>query len=189
LAAADDEVSDAPSMTVRVRARETSPSKRARLDMGRKERRVGTLYMGVPRSERLAPRPRKGGIVTPTRSVSSVLSPDDAAALNTDRHAAMPAPTEPVRRPWRPTFELRCADVHPLGCEESLRARSAHDLVALACEHGGLAHGFTPVWYSAERLASIAAAITRAPAEPVQARSTREAASYARREVVADDVR
>jgi len=101
--------------------------------------------------------------VTPASSVSSVLSPDDAAALDTDRHAATPAPKGPVRPPWRPTFELRCTDVHPCGCEEALRARSAHDLVALACEHGGLVHGFTPVWYSSERLASIAAAVTTRP--------------------------
>ena len=98
--------------------------------------------------------------MTPASGVSSVLSPDDAAALDTDRHAATTALKGPVRRPSRPTFELRCGDVHPLGCEESLRARSARDLVALACEHGGLAHSFTPVWYSSERLAGIAAAIT-----------------------------
>jgi hypothetical protein len=86
---------------------------------------------------------------------------------DTDLDAATPVPKGPVRRPprtpLRPTFELRCADVHPVGCEEALRARSAHDLVALACEHGGLVHGFTPVWYSSERLASIAAAVTARP--------------------------
>ncbi|MGZ6575674.1 MAG: hypothetical protein ACXVHJ_32245 [Solirubrobacteraceae bacterium] len=101
--------------------------------------------------------------MTPASGVSSVLSPDDAAALDTDRHAATPPPTEPVRRPSRPTFELRCADIHPFGCEEALRARSAHDLVALARDHGGLVHGFTPVWYSSERIAGIAAAITTRP--------------------------
>jgi hypothetical protein len=101
--------------------------------------------------------------VTPASGVSSVLSPDDVAALDTDRHAPTPAPKGPARRPSRPTFELRCADVHPVECEEALRSRSAHDLVALACEHGGLVHGFTPVWYSSERLASIAAAITARP--------------------------
>ena len=102
-----------------------------------------------------------------------MLLPDDAAAW----------------RPSRPTFELRCADVHPFGCEEALRARSANDLVALACEHGGLVHGFTPAYYSSERLASIAAAVTTALAEPVPPRSTREAANYARGAVVVDDVR
>ena len=116
----------------------------AALDMGAEERRVGTLYMGASRSERPEPRPGKGGIMTPASSVSPVMSPDDAAAL----------------RRSRPTSELRCADVHPFGCEEALRAPSAHGLVSLACEHGGLAHGFTPAWYSSERLASIAAAIT-----------------------------
>ena len=121
--------------------------------------------MGASRSERPERRPRKGAIVTPASSGSFVLSPDDAAASDTDRHAA----TTALRRPSRPTFELRCADVHPAGCEEALRARSAHYLVALARDHGGLVHGFTPVWYSSERLASIAAAITTRLAEPVQA--------------------
>jgi hypothetical protein len=101
--------------------------------------------------------------VTPASSVSSVLSPDDATALDTDRHAATTAPKASVRWPSRPAFELRCADVHPAGCGEALRARSAHDLVALTRDHGGLVHGFTPVWYSSERLASIAAAITTRP--------------------------
>jgi hypothetical protein len=58
-AAADDEVSDAPSIAVRVRAR-NEPLETGRLDMGAKERRVGTLYMGASRSERPEPRPRKG---------------------------------------------------------------------------------------------------------------------------------
>ena len=34
------------------------------------------------------------------------------------------------------------------------------DLVALACEHGKHVHGFTPVYYSAERRAAIATAVT-----------------------------
>ena len=97
--------------------------------------------------------------MTPNSRLSSVLSPDQEAMPDTGHHAAPHAPTEPVR----PGFEVRCADVHPVGCEEALRAPSAQDLVALAREHGGLAHSFTPVWYSSERLASIAAAITTRP--------------------------
>jgi hypothetical protein len=76
--------------------------------------------------------------------------------LDTGRHAAPSA----LKERGRSGFEVRCADVHPVECEEALRAPSAHGLVALACEHGGLVHGFTPVWYSSERLASIAAAVT-----------------------------
>ena len=38
-------------------------------------------------------------------------------------------------------------------------ARLSSDVVALACEHGALVHGFTPVWYSAERRAAIAAVV------------------------------
>jgi hypothetical protein len=94
--------------------------------------------------------------VTPTGSSSCVLAPDDAATSNTDPDAARHVPKERV---W-PTFELRCADVHPSGCEEAWRARHAHDLVALACEHGAHVHSFTPVWYTSERLADIAAAVT-----------------------------
>ena len=101
--------------------------------------------------------------MTPASIGSFVLLPDDAAALDTERHAATTAPKAPVRWPSRPTFELRCADVHPVECQEALRARSARDLVALTCDHGGLVHGFTPVWYNSERLAGIAAAITTRP--------------------------
>jgi uncharacterized protein DUF1059 len=56
-------------------------------------------------------------------------------------------------------FELRCSDVHPTGCNRKLRAQRPDDLVELAREHGALVHGFTPVWYSKQRLATIAAAI------------------------------
>ena len=41
-----------------------------------------------------------------------------------------------------------------------LRAPGPGEVVALACEHGKLVHGFTAVYYSAERLAAIAAAVT-----------------------------
>ena len=57
-------------------------------------------------------------------------------------------------------FVLRCADVHATDCEATLRAERLSDVVALACEHGALVHGFTPVWYCAERLAFIASVVT-----------------------------
>jgi hypothetical protein len=52
-------------------------------------------------------------------------------------------------------------DAHPTGCEAVLGAERAGDVVALACEHGALVHGFTAVWYRPERVAVIAAAVTR----------------------------
>jgi hypothetical protein len=56
---------------------------------------------------------------------------------------------------------VRCADAHPAGCAEVLGAERAGDVLALACEHGALVHGFTSVWYGPERLAVMAAAVTR----------------------------
>ena len=53
------------------------------------------------------------------------------------------------------TFELRCADVHPVRCEVRLGARTVEALVSLACDHGAHAHGFTPCWYDAARLAAM----------------------------------
>jgi hypothetical protein len=57
--------------------------------------------------------------------------------------------------------ELCCADVHPQGCAEMLRARRSSDLVEIAREHGSQVHGFTPAWYSPQRLAIIAAVAVR----------------------------
>jgi hypothetical protein len=57
--------------------------------------------------------------------------------------------------------ELCCADVHPHGCEEMLQARQPSELVEIARQHGASVHGFTPAWYSLERLASIAAVAAR----------------------------
>jgi GH35 family endo-1,4-beta-xylanase len=54
-------------------------------------------------------------------------------------------------------LELCCADVHPQGCAEMLNARHTDDLVEVAREHGARVHGFTPVWYSQQRLADMAA--------------------------------
>jgi hypothetical protein len=96
--------------------------------------------------------------MTPTRSSSSVLSRDDATDLYAPTLTSEPG-RQPVRTPFGPTFELRCADVQPYRCEETLRARNPRDVVALACEHGARVHGFTPVWYSAERLTAMAAAV------------------------------
>ena len=57
----------------------------------------------------------------------------------------MPARKEQARAPSRQRFELRCAEIHAVGCNAMLRAASSRGVVALACEHGALAHGFTGV--------------------------------------------
>jgi hypothetical protein len=58
-------------------------------------------------------------------------------------------------------FEVRCADIHPGTCEHVLHAPRPGDVVALACEHGKLVHGYTVVWYSDARLTAIAASVTQ----------------------------
>jgi hypothetical protein len=57
-------------------------------------------------------------------------------------------------------FELVCSDVHPVICRASLRASSAEGSIALAAAHGARSHGFTPAWYTAERMAIMRAAVT-----------------------------
>jgi hypothetical protein len=88
--------------------------------------------------------------------VSSALSPVGTARSWADLMVGsrVPAETEPPSYP--DMFELRCAEVHPVRCEVRLRAASLESLMILACEHGALAHGFTPCWYSSQRLASMA---------------------------------
>ena len=72
---------------------------------------------------------------------------------------------EPVVPPARAPFplrgfELRCAEVHPFGCQEVLSATSPSSLVECVCAHGARVHGYTPVFYDRERLAAITAAVT-----------------------------
>lgn len=101
--------------------------------------------------------------MTPVGSHWSVPSPHTAAGWCKDpRIMAALAPSEPSLQPARAplqAFEVRCADVHPGGCGTALRAERSSDVVALACEHGALVHGYTSVWYSAERLAAIATVV------------------------------
>jgi hypothetical protein len=91
-------------------------------------------------------------------------SPVPAPALGADPPNATLVPREgalpPGRAPFSPRFELRCADVHPVRCDEALRSSSPRELVARACAHGASAHGFTPAWYSPERVAAMAGAVT-----------------------------
>jgi hypothetical protein len=55
------------------------------------------------------------------------------------------------------TCEVRCADVHPVQCKVELRASSNGALTDCVRAHGASVHGFTPVWYSRERITRIAA--------------------------------
>ena len=58
------------------------------------------------------------------------------------------------------TREVRCADVHPVHCTVALRASSNEALTDRVRAHGASVHGFTPVWYSRERIAAITEAST-----------------------------
>jgi hypothetical protein len=55
----------------------------------------------------------------------------------------------------RGTYELRCAEVHPCGCGAVFVGSDPRELVALAREHGELAHCFTASYYRPERLAEM----------------------------------
>ena len=58
-------------------------------------------------------------------------------------------------------FELWCGEVQPLHCDVRLRAACPEHVVMLACEHGPWAHGYTRAWYRPDRLAAMAARVTR----------------------------
>jgi hypothetical protein len=60
----------------------------------------------------------------------------------------------------RPTFGLRCSDVLPVNCDASWHASSCEDVIHSARQHGASTHGFTPVWYDADRLTAMAQAVT-----------------------------
>jgi hypothetical protein len=68
----------------------------------------------------------------------------------------MPSPDDRRRRTVQPSIgdvcELRCAGVHPVHCNTRLRASTPELVVVLAREHGADAHGFTPRWYTPQRL-------------------------------------
>jgi hypothetical protein len=97
--------------------------------------------------------------------VSSVLSQGGTACSRADLvvGSRVTAGTEPLppRVSFPDMFGLWCAEVHPVRCEVRLRAASLESLVILACEHGAIAHGFTPCWYSSQRLASMAEIVTQ----------------------------
>ncbi len=59
--------------------------------------------------------------------------------------------------------EVRCADVHPVQCKVALRASSNEALTDCVRAHGASVHGFTPAWYSRERMAGIAVITEASP--------------------------
>jgi hypothetical protein len=88
----------------------------------------------------------------PVRLPADTVAPERPAAAPR-RFAAREATQE--------QFRLRCADVHPVGCDVELVSSRRDDLVSRACSHGASAHGFTPAWYSGGRLAAIAAEVAQ----------------------------
>ncbi len=65
-------------------------------------------------------------------------------------------------RPEGPTYRVSCGEVHDyVRCDETLSASTAEDLSARVIEHGWLAHGFTPAFYTPERIAQIMSAAAR----------------------------
>lgn len=60
----------------------------------------------------------------------------------------------------KPLLRLRCADVLPVGCDVSWQSSGSDELVVRARAHGERAHGFTPAWYTKERLSAMARAVT-----------------------------
>jgi predicted small metal-binding protein len=88
----------------------------------------------------------------------------DAGEARAGPRLATLSPSSPVRPRATPlpfAVRLRCTDAHSPSCEHELQAHHLDELVALAREHGALRHGLTAIWYTPERLAKIAAAVTR----------------------------
>jgi hypothetical protein len=108
---------------------------------------------------------RKGALMTPAGSSRFASSVDDAGEVRADQRLATLSRRSPVRpsavSPLPFAFRLRCGDVHSPGCEQTLGAHRLDDVVALARDHGALRHGLTAIWYTPERLAKIATAVTR----------------------------
>ncbi len=100
---------------------------------------------GQPSSDRST-----NGVIEGTqgRRVPTALAPT-AVARPEDAEPHPPPGTPPPRDD---VCELRCAGVHPVHCDMRLRASTAERVVLLACEHGADAHGFTPRWYTPQRV-------------------------------------
>lgn len=121
--------------------------------------------MGVSRSDGSGDDQERGAAMSASVGASSLLSQGGNARSRADLvvGSRVTAGTEPPpsQVSFPELFGLRCAEVHPVRCEVRLRAASPESLMILACEHGALAHGFTPCWYSSQRLASMAEIVTQ----------------------------
>jgi hypothetical protein len=108
---------------------------------------------------------RKEALMTPALGIWPQSSPVRAASRHAEpgKGTRVPARTAAPRStaPSPGSFELQCAELHPVHCDVQLRAASAEHLLICACEHGAYAHGFTPAWYSAERLAAMTEIVAR----------------------------
>jgi hypothetical protein len=60
-----------------------------------------------------------------------------------------------------PHGELMCNFLHPQQCDALLLGGSVAQVVEAAMAHGAVAHGYTPVWYSHDRVAAMSAAVQR----------------------------
>ena len=89
---------------------------------------------------------------------AALLSPPDADLAPSAGQDGVPASAP--SQASDPGLELQCADVLPVRCEVSWRSTSRDGLVTLACAHGQSVHGFTPAWYSRERIDIMTAAVT-----------------------------
>ena len=69
-------------------------------------------------------------------------------------------PELPVADSQRGRLQVRCADVHPIRCPVEVFGDTFDELTARASQHGAIAHGFTPSWYTARRIAAMTASAT-----------------------------
>jgi predicted small metal-binding protein len=58
-------------------------------------------------------------------------------------------------------YAVTCGDVHPVRCNVMLRASNGGTLTDRVRAHGASAHGFTPVWYTRERIIAISGACAK----------------------------
>lgn len=132
------------------------------LTSGGQRRNVDGLYMALSgRNGR--ERDKEGGPMGPAivgnlrAPLPALLSRPNAELAPPARRVGVPASLPSLTPDLG--FQLRCADVLPVCCDVSWRSARRDDLVPLACAHGAIVHGFTPVWYSRKRIDGMKAAV------------------------------